>query len=169
MTDGVDWRGQLPEQDFTLSAWGSVDRPARWGGLVGYLQDNGDQEFGWVLGYDEQRFTIGLASEGAKQMTYLRGRTPYEIGRVYHVAAGYDGKQLRLYVNGELDAETDAQSGPVRYPSEAVLAVGGYRDADEHYPHTGKLRRHSDLRSSCHGGWNRRPVRSGAAAGRGPG
>lgn len=135
-----DWTDILPKQDLTLSAWASVDKPLRWGGLVGCMQDNGSDEAGWILGYDEQHFSVGLCSEDTGSMTYLTGKTAYEPGKVYHIAATYDGEKLSLYVNGQLDAETDKQSGPVRYPAEAFLAVGGYRDANEHFPHSGKLR-----------------------------
>ena len=65
----------LPKESFTVSAWLTVDEPQRYGGVIGYLQDNGSFEKGWVLGYDDQRFTFALATEGADdgdgKMTYL--------------------------------------------------------------------------------------------------
>ncbi|MGC6489218.1 MAG: metallophosphoesterase, partial [Planctomycetota bacterium] len=107
-------------------------------------QDNGNAEAGWVLGYDEQHFTFGLASQGADdgdgRMTYLKGKTRYDEGRYYHVCATYDGAVMRLYVNGALDAEARDQSGPILYPAHAPLVLGGYKDRDEDYKLHGRVR-----------------------------
>jgi len=85
-----------------------------------------------------------LASEGANdgdgKMTYLRGKSKYELGKWYHVAAVYDGAQLRLYVNGELDATSDQQSGDILYPREAPVVIGAHRDRNENNFHRGRIR-----------------------------
>jgi 3',5'-cyclic AMP phosphodiesterase CpdA len=61
------------------------------------------------------------------------------LGKLYHVAAVYDGKQLQLFVNGKLDAESDAQSGDLLYPKSAPLVVGRYQDDNEFYPMNGRI------------------------------
>ena len=133
----------LPTRDFTVSARVSINTRRQWGGIVGVLQDNRNAEKGWVLGYDTSRFYIGLATTGADdgdgKMTYLRGDTEYETGRYYHVVAVYDGKRLQLFVNGKLDAESEVQSGDVLYPESAPLVLGAYQDADEFFPHHGRI------------------------------
>lgn len=131
---------ELPNNQLTVSAWISVDRQERWGGILSVVQDNGDQEFGWVLGYDQDSFTLGLRSEDAESMTYLDGKTKYELGRMYHVVGIYDGQKTQLYVNGKLDAETDQQSGSILYPDRAPLMLGAYRDDNEFYGHRGRIR-----------------------------
>ena len=50
---------QLPTRHMTVTAWASISTGAEWGGLLGVVQDNGDAEAGWVLGYNEQCFTFG--------------------------------------------------------------------------------------------------------------
>lgn len=50
----------VPREAFTAWAWVSIDTPQRWGGIIGRLEDNGGFEQGWLLGYDEERFTFGL-------------------------------------------------------------------------------------------------------------
>ena len=133
----------LPAQHMTVAAWVSVNTPRRWGGILGLVEDDADVERGWVLGYDEQVFTIGLASEGADDgdgvLTYLRGKTAYEEGRMYFVVATYDGSTLSLYVNGALEATSRAQSGPILYPSTGALSFGGYFDANESHYHHGRI------------------------------
>ena len=39
-------------------------------------------------------------------MTYLESKTDYARGKWLHVAAVYDGKQMRLYVNGYISPMT---------------------------------------------------------------
>lgn len=136
-------RELLPAREMTVSAWVSVTTPRRWGGVLGCIQDNGDSEKGWVLGYDTRHFTFGLSTTGADdgdgRITYLTGKTPYEEGKLYHVVGTFDGVTARLYVNGRLDAETTAQSGDLLYPDRAPVVLGAYQDRDEHYPHEGRL------------------------------
>lgn len=135
----------LPAETLTVTAWVTVGQPREWGGILGAIQDNGDHEKGWILGYDQSHFYFGLASRGADdgdgQMTYLKGKTPYREDRFYQVTATYDGKAMRLYVNGALDAEdTDSQSGPILYPETFRYGLGGYVDQNENHPHVGSIR-----------------------------
>lgn len=136
-------RNFLPTRDFTISASVSINTRRQWGGIVGVIQDNGNAEKGWVLGYDQRNFYIALASAGADDgdgmMTYLKGTTDYETGRYYHVAAVYDGKELQLFVNGNLDASTQVQSGDILYPDSAPFVIGAYQDSNEFHPHHGRI------------------------------
>jgi len=137
-------RQALPKKHMTVSAWVSINTPHPWGGILGTLQDNGDAESGWILGYNATTFTFGLATTGANDgnghMTYMQGKTPYEEGRYYHVAATFDGEVMKLYVNGELDASSRVQSGDILYPGSAPIVLGGYLDQDESFFHHGRLR-----------------------------
>ena len=131
----------LPQNALTVSAWITVDRPQQWGGLVGVLEDNGSSEFGWILGYNEDVFTFGLAGQdGPGRLTYLAGKTKYELGRFYHLVAVYDGQKMQLYVNGKLDAESNEQSGPIAYPAKTPVSLGAYHDSNECIGHRGRLR-----------------------------
>lgn len=136
----------LPKQDMTVSAWVAIEEGVEWGGILGMLQDNGGAERGWILGYSMEQFYFGLASEGGNdaqgdgRLTYLKGKTRFEAGRYYHVAAVYDGQTMQLFVNGKLDAESTEQSGPILYPETAPFVLGAYKDDDEFYPLRGRLR-----------------------------
>lgn len=133
----------LPTREFTISAWVTIDHPLSWGGIVSALQDNGNAEKGLVLGYDNERFYVGLATEGGSDddgtMEYLRSTTSYEQGRWQHVVATYDGETLMLYVNGEPAARSDAQSGEILWPEDLGIWLGGYRDVNECNVHQGRL------------------------------
>ena len=90
----------LPKDALSLVAWVRVDEPTEWGGIIGCMQDNGLNELGFILGYNGPVSTFGLATQKTKKLTYLTSQTKYERGKWYHVAGVYDGKQMRLYVNG---------------------------------------------------------------------
>ncbi|MBA4063927.1 MAG: hypothetical protein C0501_09485 [Isosphaera sp.] len=130
----------LPKEALSLVAWVRVDEPAEWGGVVGCFQDNGPAEAGFLLGFNPTAFQFGLASAGSKKMTYLAGGTRYERGKWYHLAAVYDGRAMRLYVNGKPDGTSAEQSGGVRYATAAPLVIGRYRDDDEDFPMRGAVR-----------------------------
>lgn len=138
-----DVRGILPDDAITISAWVSVDAGQDNGGIVSVFQDNGNNEAGWVLGYNQHNFVFGLASTGANdgdgKMTYLVGQTSIEWGKWYHVTAIFDGEAMQLWVNGTLDAESKEQHGKILYPDQARLAVGAYLDKNEHFPLEGRI------------------------------
>ncbi|MFK7770084.1 MAG: LamG-like jellyroll fold domain-containing protein, partial [Mariniblastus sp.] len=96
----------LPKKDITIATWFSIEEEKEWGGIVGVVQDNGAQEKGWVVGYNQRRFYFGLATVGADdgngKMTYLESETRDEKGKLYHALATYDGKKRQQMVNGEL-------------------------------------------------------------------
>ena len=134
----------LPTKALTVSAWVSVRTSRQWGGILGVIQDNGDREKGWILGYNESTFYFGLATEGADdgdgKMTYLKAKTNYELGKLYHLTATYDGNKTEIYVNGNLENSNTVQSGNLLYPDSAPYVLGAYKDSDEFYPHHGRIR-----------------------------
>ena len=134
----------LPTKALTVSAWVSVSTAREWGGILGVIQDNGDKEKGWILGYDESTFYFGLATQGADdgdgKMTYLKAKTKYRLGKLYHVAAAYDGNKTEIYINGKAENSTSVQSGDLLYPDAAPYVLGAYQDANEFYPHHGRIR-----------------------------
>jgi 3',5'-cyclic AMP phosphodiesterase CpdA len=142
--DWVTIQDAMPVRDITVSAWVAIDQPEEWGGLVGTIQDNGNAESGWLLGYNQEVFTFAIATQGADdgdgKLTYLRGRTKYQLGKFYHVVGVYDGETMQLFINGQLEAESTDQSGELLYPTTAPFVLGAYRDRDEFYSLRGKLR-----------------------------
>ncbi len=131
----------LPKETVTAEAWVRVDSALSWGGLIGAIQDNGSYEKGWLLGYLDNHFSFAINGQsGPDKLTYLKANTSFEPGSWNHVAGVYDGNSTRLFVNGELVAETDEQQGPIQYPPTAFLEIGAYHDQDEHYRLNGAMR-----------------------------
>ena len=133
---GVD-HGDLPSEAFTIEARVALERGTKWGNIAGYMQDNGSYERGFSLGYDETSFTVWISTGG--RAIYARSEEPFVPGEWYDLLATYDGKHLKLVVNGDVAATANA-TGKIAYPDEAKFTIGAYRDKDEFYPMEGKLR-----------------------------
>ncbi|MFT4548380.1 MAG: outer membrane protein assembly factor BamB [Verrucomicrobiales bacterium] len=127
----------LPSGSFTIEAHVALTRGTKWGNIVGYMQDNGNYERGFSLGYNESAFTVWISTGGS--LISAVAEEPFILGEWYHLLATYDGQKLKLVVNGDLAATVDAP-GKVAYPDQAQFTIGAYRDKDELYPMEGKLR-----------------------------
>ena len=87
---------KLPKEALSVEAWVNLYQGHKWGSVVGYYQDNGNYEKGWLLGYDQANFVFSL-STGPKLLS-LKSRTSFKTDAWYHLAAVYDGsKGLRLW------------------------------------------------------------------------
>lgn len=129
----------LPKEAITAMAWVQVEQPLNWGGILSAVQDNGNDEYGWVLGYRNSQFSFALASDKGERLTYLTSKTSFEKGRWYHVAGTYDGTEMRVYINGQLETTSTEQSGLIRYPDKLFYEIGAYHDRDEDYPMRGAI------------------------------
>jgi predicted phosphodiesterase len=138
-------RDKLPTRAFSVAAWVSLRSTQPYDSYLGVMQDNGDAETGWLLGNNKDRFTFALSTVGADdgngKMTYLAGKTPLVPGRWYYVVGTYDGTTMRLYVNGELDAQSTEQSGDILYPRKAPVTLACYQDDNESLPLSGTVHR----------------------------
>lgn len=125
---------KMPHKTISAEAWVRVDEPQTWGGIVGAIQDNGDFERGWLLGYRDSKFSFALAgTEGNGRLTYLTANAEFHLKSWCHVAGTYDGSEMVLYVNGASVATSKLQSGDIHYPSQAFYEIGSYHDKDEHH------------------------------------
>ncbi|MBN8246077.1 MAG: metallophosphoesterase [Verrucomicrobia bacterium] len=133
----------LPKKDLSVAAWVMLSETLPDGGITGFVQDNGNFEKGWLLGYNRRSFTFRLASTGADDgdgvLSTVTGKTPIEPGRWHYVVGTYDGATLRLYVDGKPDGESTVQSGPILYPDKGRYGIGAYLDDDEVRPMEGGL------------------------------
>jgi len=129
----------LPSSNITAEAWVRLDKLRAWGGIIGALQDNGNYERGWVLGYDKSKFYFGLVGTKNNRLTYLKSAKTIKTGQWYHVVGTYDGSTLCIYVDGEKSGSSAAQKGAINYPPQAFFELAAYKDKDEDFPMEGML------------------------------
>ena len=128
---------KIPTNRFTIQARVRIDQPNKWGGILSYSQDNGSYERGWILGYTNDRFNFKLSTGGA--FIQATSNTPFILGQNYNLAATFDGKEIKLYVNGDLVAKTKAP-GKVAIPDiPTPFVIGAYKDKDEFFPMLGRV------------------------------
>lgn len=131
----------MPTAELTAEAWVRIDRPTRYGGIVGAIQDNGEFERGWLLGYGGNRFSLALTgSDGNGRMTYLNASQDFTLGGWHHVVGTYDGVTMKVFVDGKESAASSAQKGSIFYPPQAFYEIGAYHDKDEYFRMAGMLR-----------------------------
>ncbi|MCP4454507.1 MAG: LamG domain-containing protein, partial [Planctomycetes bacterium] len=130
---------ELPARDITVEAWVLLKQGTQYGGIIGYLQDNGAYEKGWLLGYNHTQFNWVLNSTSNDRITYLNSKRPFDKDQWHYVVGTYDGVTMKLYVDGKLDATSTDQKGDINYPESAFYAIGAYRDKDEHFRMKGQL------------------------------
>ena len=139
-----------PCASITVAAWVKLDDPNEheWGGIVSFIQDNGSDEKGFILGYSRGNFYWGVAAEptstgdlskGGANLNYQMAPTAAETGVWHHVAGTYDSATQNLYVDGELVATSHVLSGAIMYPDTATLAFGCYLDDNEEFKMTGTI------------------------------
>jgi hypothetical protein len=129
----------LPETEVTVEAWAKVEEPLEWGGLAGIFPDNGIHERGWILGFRGTQFSFGLAGQKPGRLTYLASRRRFTPGYWYQVVGTYDGKEQRIYVDGELLGQSTEQQGAINYPSRGEYVIGAYKDDDELHATEGEI------------------------------
>ncbi|MFT7513365.1 MAG: outer membrane protein assembly factor BamB, partial [Candidatus Omnitrophota bacterium] len=132
-------QANLPAKALTVEAWVMIDRPQKWGGICGAIQDNGSYEKGWLLGYGTTSFYFALSGEAPANMTYLNSEQNYLPGYWYHVVGTYDGEEQRIYIDGQLSATSRQQQGPIAYPPKGWFTLATYKDDNENYAMAGRL------------------------------
>ncbi|MBI9016019.1 MAG: PQQ-binding-like beta-propeller repeat protein [Phycisphaerae bacterium] len=130
---------QLPPKIISVEACVLLKQGTQYGGIIGYIQDNGEYEKGWLLGYNNTQFNFVLSSKSNERLTYLNSKSPFKKNKWHYVVATYDGIIMKLYVDGKLDNTSTVQKGDIDYPESAYYAIGAYRDNDENFVMDGQI------------------------------
>ncbi len=131
---------ELPKKEFSVTAWVRIDKAQPWGGILSAIQDNGSAETGFLLGYRDNKFCLGVAATGGDSgLTYMTADEAMKLGRWYHVVGTYDGATMRLWVDGRVVKTSEAQQGPITYPDKTPVEIAAYHDSDEYFPLVGAI------------------------------
>lgn len=127
---------ELPQKALSVSCWVKLNSTDNWGGIVGLFQDNGYDEYGWLLGTRNNNFSFALAAGGG--LNYLTAPSTLNLGEWYHVTGTFDGSTQKLFINGELEATT-SNSGEINYPASGWFQIGSYKDNNEDFGLDGRV------------------------------
>ena len=128
--DGVEDYALVPDApeldpaNITIEAWIKLEAPAESGGVA--IVEKG----GWNGGQTGYAFLVGnwgvpnsLRFEVYPSWRSVTSLTGLSLGQWYHVAASFDGIDLKVFINGELDNSLSAP-GPINVGNNAVLGIG---------------------------------------------
>ena len=93
-----------------------------------------------MLGIHNDKFFFSLASSQSQKLTYLMAPNVLEKGKPTHLIGAYDGRTMRLYVNGVEVAQSNEQQGGLLVDENSWLTVGAYKDDNEVYPFQGEIK-----------------------------
>lgn len=108
-------------EEFTLEAWVRAE-----GGVFGdpvVVKDSeGETAFGLGVGSSEEGMAEGFIGEGKESSAAIGSEDEVREYAWTHIAATYDGAQLRIYVNGELAGSEEATTPPTT--GSGALRIG---------------------------------------------
>jgi Tol biopolymer transport system component len=110
---------------FTLEAWVKTNRPSAAQGIIERYgigpASNGGYALRFYSGGKLRFYTLKNGAEG----DWVTSNTALTVGVWHHVAAVFDGSQLRLYVNGILDASKASTFAPTSGTNNLMIGQSG--------------------------------------------
>lgn len=145
--DGVDDTveiGTHPDhkiaREITVEAWVRVASQKTWAGLVSRVFDTGSTESGYGLlldGASGVHFALKVPGQAFQYLS--SGTDSVPPSEWHHVAGTWDGKTMRVYVDGAERATRDMPADTIEYIVDQTLRMGAYADDDEKYFFHGQL------------------------------
>ncbi|XP_054854549.1 pappalysin-1 [Eublepharis macularius] len=144
---------ELPRDAFTWQGWLRAEGGQKAPAVVAGLYDKCSyttRDRGWVLGINtvsdqgnrDPRYFFSLKTDRARKVTTITDHRSYLPNQWVHLAVTYDGRLMKLYVNGAQVATSGEQVGSIFSPLTLkckVLMLGGnalnqnYRGYIEHF------------------------------------
>lgn len=130
--DGADDSVSVPDdsahrlQTFSLEAWirtTGITPAALAGFIVAKSGNNGGDGFELAVGTPSQSGRLRFTMNGGQNGADLFSSASVTNGAFHHVVATYDGAVMRLYVDGQFDAQ-QAVALTVAYPAGIPLFIG---------------------------------------------
>lgn len=128
---------KMPAAEISLEAFARINRAQGWGAVIGCIRDNGSDERGWMLGVRESSFAFGLGTEGSR-LDYATAPPELFNDGWHHLVGTYDGKMMRLYLDGR-EVAAKPKTGAITYADKTPVLLGAYKDEDECFPVQGSI------------------------------
>ncbi|XP_055515713.1 pappalysin-1-like [Leucoraja erinacea] len=130
---------EIPRQRFTLEVRVKPEGGQRSPAVIAGLYDKCPctlRDRGWGVGIQsadglgkrDPRFFFSLRTDRARKLTTIMTPQKYQANQWVHLAASYDGREMKLYVNGAQVARSSEQVGDIFSPLSKkckALTLGG--------------------------------------------
>ncbi|MEA5582040.1 LamG-like jellyroll fold domain-containing protein, partial [Nodularia harveyana UHCC-0300] len=136
--------GRKPEfkisQRITVEAWINCQAQRRRTGIITNIFHTNTIASGYGLLLDgKSGIFFGLKTQ-AKRMQYLSSKIDsIKLNHWHHIAGTYDGKRMRVYVDGVEAATKVLIDKRIDYTPENDAVIGIYKDDNEAYPFQGQI------------------------------
>jgi len=144
--DGMDDYIEVPgsvsldgiTEAITLIAWVKVPSGIRYSVFSRWVYVDGDER-SFVFDIENEKLLFGLSGDGIGGK-FLNSANTVTLKQWTHVAATSDGVTMKIYINGELDPNTETPPAVI-HPSSADLHIGRWMIGPEvwHYPFDGTM------------------------------
>lgn len=124
-----------------MEAWIYATRQLEWAGILSRIFDTGSTESGYCLALDGKSGIycgIRTLSGPAQNFYQSTGPNSLSLNAWHHVAATYDGKQIVIYIDGQVK-KTYEQQGDIDYDPDHNLTIGAYKDDNDFYAFPGLI------------------------------
>lgn len=133
--DGIDDFVEVPAADdlvletFTIEAWVKIKHGPDWQSIL--MKGQEPRNYLLVTNKDNDVALLSFTSGGRGQWKSAFGKTPLTDDTWKHVAGAYDGKFMRVYVNGVMEGEVPQPTKPDKAAEPAKVKIGN-GSADGH-------------------------------------
>ncbi|MBD2208736.1 patatin-like phospholipase family protein [Nostoc linckia FACHB-104] len=136
--------GKKPEfkiaRQITLEAWINCQAQRRRTGIITNIFDTNETESGYGLLLDGKSGIFFGLKTPSKRIQYLSSKeNSIQFNHWHHIAGTYDGKRMRVYVDGVEKATKALTDNSIDYNPENNLVIGIYKDNNEAYPFKGQI------------------------------
>ncbi len=113
-----------PSNQLTIEAWFRAEQREKWSGIAGPIWDTGSTEAGYGLNLDDKTGVWFAVKVGSGAMVYLSsGPDTVRLNTWHHVAGTYDGRVVRIYLDGELKASRKLVASDATPPEEIAKKI----------------------------------------------
>jgi serine/threonine protein kinase len=136
---GVNEKLKL-KRDLSISTWVYVEHYGQWAGIAGWIHDEGPGKSSGYLLCTQKDKTFAFALKTQNAEIFFLPIENNKLNEWTHLAATYNGKVLKLYVNGELKRQALLQ-GDIDWsiPANDGFEIGRMHDKDETRCFKGKI------------------------------
>ncbi len=122
-------------QHFTLSVWVTGNNPKLWARIIDKYIHN--QKKGYALIYNHKDKTIALDAWTTDKKSLWIQTVSKLSSKWQHICVTYDGKNLKMYYNGKLEAQNKIEK-TIQH-TDRYLSIGNGYDGSNHFPWSGKI------------------------------
>lgn len=129
---------QQPTTNYSVSIWSKWDsKPSGSVGLIGNFKTGVNPQVGFAVAKASGLNTFGFWANGTYTNSNVQSTTNFVTNRWYHVVGTYDGSNIKIYVDGQLEGTQAYTATPAA--TDQPLVIGRWYGNYSGYYHDGQI------------------------------